>query len=308
MNIDAIFEGGGVKGISFCGAITKLEEKEYQFNNLAGTSAGSIIASLLAVGYTGQEIKQILEKLDYNKFISKDFIQSIPIIGKLLGLLFEKGMYDSNYIETWINKLLIAKGKTKFKDVLDTNGKSRLKIIASDITRKEMIIFPDDLIKYGIDPMEFEIAKAVRMSCNIPLFYKPIKLKNNYENINSLVIDGGILSNYPIWIFDADGVPSCPTFGFKLISEDKKSSKYKVNIFNYIMNIINTIVDEDESFLMRDKDSVRTIYISTFDVSATDFNLSKEIEQKLYQSGYDSVSEFLETWDFQEYIKKYRIK
>lgn len=300
MKIDAIFEGGGVRGISFAGAISYLEEQDFTWNNLAGTSAGSIVATLLCVGYTGTEIKKILETLDYTKFMEKDKLQSIPFVGKYLGLIFEKGMYDSSYIESWMNRLLIAKGKTKFKDVLDENGKSKLKIIASDVTKQQMLVFPDDLSNYGIDPMEFEIAKAVRMSCSIPLFFKPYEL--TYDKGKSLIVDGGILSNYPIWIFD-DNVDN-PTFGFKF--NNNVDLNDKINIIDFIKNMINTVVDRDESYLLLNKDYERTIVIST-DISPTNFNLSKDQVENLYDVGYQSAEKFLGTWDIQEYIRKYEM-
>ncbi len=137
--------------------------------------------------------------------------------------------------------MLAAKGKTKFRDVM-FEGRRRLKIIASDITRKRIMILPDDLPQYGIDPMEFEIAEAVRMSTAIPLFYEPVILKYNrpmgtssaslkrahkrkfsaaenirrmrYNNCESYIVDGGVMSNFPVWIFDVEGTPRWPTFGF----------------------------------------------------------------------------------------------
>ena len=135
IKIDAIFEGGGVRGIGFVGAICCLEEKNYEWQRLAGTSAGSIIATLLAVGYTGKELNSIISATDYNKFLDKKGIQTIPLLGKPLGLFIRKGMYQGNYVEQWMQGLLKAKGKTKFKDVM-VNGESRLKIIASDITKR----------------------------------------------------------------------------------------------------------------------------------------------------------------------------
>ncbi len=71
MKIDVVFEGGGVKGIGLIGAICCFEDYGYEFNMLAGTSAGSIIAALLAVGYTGRELKSIMLELDYNMFFKK---------------------------------------------------------------------------------------------------------------------------------------------------------------------------------------------------------------------------------------------
>ncbi|MDO7206006.1 patatin-like phospholipase family protein [Paraclostridium bifermentans] len=68
------------------------------------------------------------------------------------------------------------------------------------VTRKKLLVLPDDLVDYGLDPMEFEISKAVRMSVSIPLYFYPVELK--YDNKSCFVVDGGLLSNFPIWIFD----------------------------------------------------------------------------------------------------------
>ncbi|NFT99508.1 phospholipase, partial [Clostridium botulinum] len=215
---DAVFEGGGVKGVAFVGAIAKLEEEGYSIERCAGTSAGAIISALLAVGYTSSEVKEIMLNTDYNNFLDKNI--SILSTGNILekashmyNLFTDKGFYTGDYFEKWIDNLLKAKSKTKFKDV-SVNGKSRLKIIAADITNSTMLILPDDLKKYGIDPMEFEISKAVRMSMSIPFFFKPVELDT--DKGTNFIVDGGILSNYPIWIFDSESKPEYPTFGFNL--------------------------------------------------------------------------------------------
>jgi len=304
MKVDAIFEGGGVRGISFVGAICCLEENNYEFQRLAGTSAGSIMAALLAVGYTGRELRSIID-IDYHKFLDKDRIQAIPLLGKPLGLLLENGMYQGNYIEEWMQDLLKTKRKTKFKDVMSFEGKSRLKIIASDITKKEIMILPDDLPKYGVDPMEFEIARAVRMSAGIPFFFNPLEFQ--YQEGASYVVDGGILSNFPVWIFDVDRTPRWPTFGFQLVGPGSSHpSLGRTDLLSYAFDIVEAILETDQSVFMRDKDSIRTISISTLGIKSTDFNLSKVDSIRLYQSGFTSCKKFLKQWDFQDYIGKYR--
>lgn len=303
MKVDAIFEGGGVRGISFVGAICRLEEKGYEFQRLAGTSAGAIMAALLAVGYTGKELSVIMDT-DFSEFLDRDALQAIPLLGIPLGLLFEKGMYQGDYIEEWMQELLKAKGKTKFRDVMP-EGKCRLKIIASDISKKEIMIIPDDLPKYGIDPLEFEIAKAVRMSAGIPLFFNPVIIKD--KNCRSYIVDGGVLSNFPVWIFDVDDAPGWPTFGFKLVdSAASNCSADKTDLLTYVLDILEAMLGVDQSVYLRDKDSVRTISIPTLGIQSTDFNLSQEDCFQLYLSGYESCKKFLKQWDFQKYVSRYR--
>lgn len=302
LKADAIFEGGGVKGYCFVGAIRCLEERGFTLQRLAGTSAGAIMAALLAAGYTGKELGEIIDT-DFNQFLDKDMLQAIPLVGKPLGLLFEKGIYQGDALEAWMRKLLEAKGKTKFKDV-QLEGRSRLKIIASDITKKEIMILPDDLPKYGFDPMEFDIAKAVRMSTAIPLFFTPVIIE--YDNCASCIIDGGVLSNFPVWIFDTKSKPRWPTFGFKLVDAGTVDcSIEKKALLAYIFDIIDTMIQSDQTVFMKDKDSVRTISIPTLGIKSTDFNVSKEDSFRLYVSGYESCRRFLSRWNFDRYLGKY---
>lgn len=304
MNIDGVFEGGGVKGIAFVGAVCYLEEKGFKFSRVAGTSAGAIIASLLAVGYTGEELKKIILNLNYNKLIDKRGLNRIPVLGNEIALVKHKGIYECNYIENWLASLFEFKKKTKFKDVM-INGKSKLKIIASDISKKEILILPDDLIKYNIDPKEFEIWKAVRMSISIPLFFRPVKLK--YNKTESFIVDGGLLSNFPVWIFDVIGIPKWPTFGFNLVNIKKGTNK-EISFINYVSDLIDTMINRNEDVYVRDKDAIRIINIPTLGIGTTQFNISEEMSMKLFKSGYDSAKLFLNSWDFEEYIKKYRTK
>ena len=74
--IDAVFEGGGVKGIGLVGAVSEIEAKGYEFVNLAGTSAGAIVATLLAAGYKAAEVKDIINGLDFNTLVDPPLVAS----------------------------------------------------------------------------------------------------------------------------------------------------------------------------------------------------------------------------------------
>ena len=66
MVIDGVFSGGGLKGFALVGAYQVLEEKGFRFQRLAGTSAGAILASFIAAGYSGKEIEVMLNDQDFN--------------------------------------------------------------------------------------------------------------------------------------------------------------------------------------------------------------------------------------------------
>ncbi len=80
LKADAVFEGGGVKGIGLVGTVYEIKNTGYEFENLAGTSAGAIVASLLAVGYKAEEIKKEMERLNYNDFKDEGLLDKLGII------------------------------------------------------------------------------------------------------------------------------------------------------------------------------------------------------------------------------------
>lgn len=304
LKADAIFEGGGIKGIGLVGAVCCLEKHGYSWQKLAGTSAGSIIAALLAAGYSGEELKKILYTVNYSGFLKKDPIHSIPLIGETLNFILQKGIYRSDGFELWIAKLLEAKGKTKFKDV-SINGVSNLKIIATDITTNAMLILPDDLVRYDIDPMEFEIAKAVKMSLSIPFYFKPVKL--TAKDKTYFIVDGGVLSNFPVWIFDVKGTPRWPTFGFKLVEPNtSRTAAGKSNFISFTLDLIHTLLDSNELSCPVNKEFVRTISVPSMGVKTTEFSLKEDKCHLLFNSGYNAASGFMDTWNFKEYVQTYR--
>lgn len=306
MKADLVCKGGGIKGIALVGAIEYLEECGYNWQRFAGTSAGAIVASLLAVGYNAKEIKEMLFEINYTSFSDKNLLHSIPVVGQIFSLLFNKGLYAGNTIEDFISEKLAIKGKTKFKDLYE-NGESKLKIIASDVTNKKLIILPDDLVNYGINPMEFEISKAVRMSISIPFYYNPVIIDKDFQK--NFIVDGGLVSNFPIWIFDCNKIPRWPTFGLNLTEAQNTSKKLKhTNFLSYILDVAETSLSNNDIEHLQDKDTVRIIDIPTYDVNIVDFNLTASEKIKLYDSGYNSAKSFIKTWDFNDYILRYRLK
>jgi len=142
---DAVFEGGGVKGIGLVGAVAVAEERGYQWANVAGTSAGAIVAALVAAGYSAAEIKEILVELDYIRFKDASMLDKVPLVGPVSSLIFEKGIYEGKFFENWMRKLLKEKNVETFNDLIleDSGGDERyrfkLRVVASDITHGRLL-------------------------------------------------------------------------------------------------------------------------------------------------------------------------
>lgn len=309
--IDAVFEGGGVKGTAFVGAIEVAESRGFTFANIAGTSAGAIVASLIAAGYTSAEIKPIMDGLNYRKFQDKGWIDSIPYIGPLLSLLFQKGIYEGRYVETLIRDLLAKKGVRTFGDLKiageeDPRYRYKLQVVASDISRGRMLVLPMDAPQLGIDPDQLEVAKAVRMSMSIPLFFEPVMVSGGIHG-TSTIVDGGVLSNYPVFLFD-DGTPNpaWPTIGFKLV-EPEEGKPYNISgPLSLLYALFATMMEAHDARYIETANFVRTIPIPTMGVRSTDFDLSLAQREALYVSGKTAATEFFDRWDFEEYKRLYR--
>lgn len=301
LKADLVFEGGGVKGLAHVGALEVMESLGYIPNNIAGTSAGAIVAALVAVGYTAKDMLKIMWNMDFTKMKDKSGIDYIPFIGKIMSLVLEKGIFEGDYIENWMRGLLETAPlpASQFQDL-----KTNLKIIAADITLGKMLILPDDIAYYGIDPAKFDIALAVRMSMSIPFFFEPIELESPLGK--SYIVDGGILSNYPIHIFDRKKRPRWPTFGFRL-KEPGPGLHHHINgplsMFAAIFSTMLSARDNADVLLAND---VRTIDIETKNIKSTDFNLNDKDKKNLLSAGKEAANIFFDTWDFDRYVTMYR--
>lgn len=291
MKIDAVFSGGGVKGYSLIGACQTLEEKGYQFSRLAGTSAGSIIAALITAGYSGKEIEKLLMEIDTKDFMDERFGANLPIVKWLL--LYRKlGLYKGDKLQAWIAEKLAAKGIVTFADI----PKDSLRIVVSDISNGAIVVLPDDLPKYQCDIRTFSIARAVRMSCGIPFFFEPIKLNCNGEL--AYMIDGGVLSNFPLWLFDQENVKKVrPIIGITLTGDrDKQPPKRIENALMMFSSLFSTMKDAHDNRYISRKHVKNIIFIPVKGISSADFDIDAEKKLELIQLGKYLTNQFLKKW------------
>ena len=114
MEYNAVFEGGGVRGIAHVGAACVLEEAGYRLGFFAGSSAGAIVASLLAAGYPARELKSILMNLDFTQFLYESGAARFGRLGKAASLFTRFGLYDADFFERWLSELLAKRGVRSF--------------------------------------------------------------------------------------------------------------------------------------------------------------------------------------------------
>jgi NTE family protein len=285
--INLVLSGGGVKGIALVGAVTALEKAGYEIRRIAGTSAGAIVGGLLAAGYTPAELTEMLRTVPYEKFRDEGFIDKFGFPGKVASLIIEKGVYEGNFFCEWYDEKLFAKNVRTFADLGEGNA-CRFWAFAADITNGRLFCFPNDLGAVGIDSTTYQISRAVRASVSLPFYYEPVKLGKNY------LVDGGILSNFPIDAFDDDPVP---TIGIKLSAEPGAVAKPHTitGPVSYGVAVFNTMLSVQDQVHLNNPDWVaKTIFVDTDDVLATDFDLNQETQEKLFQAGQTAAQKYIQ--------------
>jgi NTE family protein len=319
---DGVFQGGGVKGIALGGALEEFADSTRHPQNyvqewiqLAGTSAGAIIAAYLACGHSAEETAKLIKETDFTRF--EDWGPGGEILGGAINLALHHGLAHGKVFHDWFRDQI---GNQTFSDV-EHAGRT-LKLIATDITRREMLVLPDSLNNYRltknappIEPKSFPVADAVRMSMSIPYFFQPVELIHKDTGVASTIVDGGVLSNFPVWIFDVDDhKPTRPTFGFKLVGGKGVGGGLEkiIRAFGWPVamgvDIFHTATDAWDEYWVSHSTYVRTCAISTGDIGTTDFNLTEKQKQWLIDSGKEAARTFLDEWDPGQYVNSHGLK
>ncbi|WP_218577338.1 patatin-like phospholipase family protein [Phytohabitans rumicis] len=258
MNADLVLEGGGVKGIALAGAVSVLEERGYTFPKVAGTSAGSIVGSLVAAGVRAKRLREMMDDLDYKRFRDRPWYAPTGL-GFASQVLLRQGWCKGDYLRSWLDeKLGEAEVKTfEHLPLVDDQpdpalaqrpGRGyRFVAMASDLTNGMLAHLPWDYPdRFGRDPDTVPVVEAVRASTAIPYYFRPAKCPDPRNGGDVWMVDGGMLSNFPINVFDrADREPRWPTFGIRL-------SRSRVNRIRGVVSLSKAHAGHDDRLLRPD--------------------------------------------------------
>jgi NTE family protein len=325
---DLVLEGGGVKGAAHVGALVALHRHGItHYPRIAGASAGAIVGACVAAGMTPDALHDVMRALDYRRFRDRGLVDRVPVVGKLLSLTFEEGVYEGDYLREFVGNVLADQGVTTFADLRiddETDGgtlpaeqRYKLVVMATDVTRGRLVRLPWDYEPmFGLDPDEQLVADAVRASMSIPFYFEPVRV-HTADGTPVTLVDGGVLSNFPIDVFDRrDGrPPRWPTFGIKLLPELPEG---RIHLFpllgriprgpiRLLEELVSTIiVGHDQTRLSLPWVAARTIRIDTSAVGVVDFGLDDAAADLLFCNGVDAAEAFLAGWDFDAYRERWR--
>ncbi|HEV3280128.1 MAG TPA: patatin-like phospholipase family protein [Acidimicrobiales bacterium] len=218
---DLALEGGGVKGIGLVGAVLALSEAGYTFARVAGTSAGSIAATLVAaIGRAGRPmtaLRDYMGSMDFSAFMPEGKLHAFldhhggkvgSITADAAILSQRMGLYPGDYLEHWLGPILRDElGVRTFDDLrltqADDPGMSlppghqyRVVVHTSDITRAELVRLPWDYPLYGYQPDDRDVVEAVRASMSIPFFFEPVTLEALAAEVSLPTPGGGSVTRH----------------------------------------------------------------------------------------------------------------
>lgn len=289
-----VFEGGGVKGIAYVGALGELEKHDILKNieRVGGTSAGAITAILVALKYTTEEIKEILWDLDFKKFMDDSF----GILRDTHRLLYNFGFYKGDFFKIWISEIIEEKTggyTTTFQEVHDM-GFLDLYLIGSNLSTGYSEIFSHE------HTPSMSVTEAARISMGIPLFFQAVESDEGY-----IYVDGGLFNNYPVKLFDNYG-PKEETLGFRLDSkveietfsgDDSPETKRISDFFDYIQALFGALMNQQDSRHLHSGDWKRTVYIPCDGVGAIDFDINDDQKKQLVDSGIAGVKKYFDRYE-----------
>jgi NTE family protein len=280
-----VLEGGGVKGVAYPGALQVLERQGIlpKIDKVAGTSAGSIAAALVALGYSPSDLQALMLDLDFQQF------EDGSDLGGPERFFRRFGWFKGDYFLDWMQcrvKEKTGNPNATFADLHKDRSRFRdLFVVSSDLSRRCSQVF-----SYATSP-DLPVAQAVRASMSIPLFFEGFYIDDNLfgetGQKQDLFVDGGVFDNYPIELFDQDGV-NPRTLGLFLSNlEAPANPDYRIDSFpEYARNLFEALLNvQVNAFKNSPDDRKRTIIIDNLGVRTTDFDLSQELKCKLIQQG-----------------------
>ena len=326
-----VFEGGGVKGIAYVGAMEVLGRRGIlrDISRVGGTSAGAINALLFALGYSNADTRKLLAGLDLTTFLDDDW----GVVRDANRLLNSFGWYRGDAIHAWLRERIAAKlgdERATFSH-LQSAGRPDLYVYGTNLSNGFGQVYSAE------HTPGMMLADAMRISMSIPLFFAAVRNARD-----EVLVDGGVLDNYPVKLFDrlcyidpqdraavvrdtdyyvgenllleAQHPELAPdecnryvynrqTLGLRLDTRDEiaafrdgelPAGKRIDDFFDYAKALVTTVIEAQGNQHLHSDDWQRTIYIDSLGVGTTEFDVDDGTKQALIDSGRQGATTYLE--------------
>ncbi len=273
LNYTCLFGGGAIRGTAHAGALKALDELKVNITTYAGSSVGSIVAALSAIGYSYQEITDIFLKVNFELFrdisigFNKKFALSKgDVFLSWLKELIEKKYYGDKYIQG-------ENQPVTFNDL----GKNLI-IITTDMKNFSCCEFSN------FETPDFEIAMAVRISCCMPGLMRAVNIDDK------LLVDGDLMKGKPMWSLSKNLINSKDRIlEIRLEGEFTGTDENPIDYVNGMYSCITCSETDFVKSLYQNCDNYDYIVINTGNVVVVDFNASEEKRQEIAEKGYETT-------------------
>lgn len=286
-----ILSGGGIKGISLLGVLSYLTEKGMlkikNLNSIAGSSAGALIGVLLNVGYSPKEIFQECKNIDISSLLDPD----VKLIVKYYGV--DTGHKLINYIKN----MIINKGFNENITFKQLFVKTNIHLI---LTGTNVNLRMTEYFDYIHSP-DLRVLDGMRVSISVPLYFTSPK----YEGCH--YVDGGILDNFPLHLFDHIPAHKILAIKFKQIRDIVQSTNVEDDCYNprcienldniekFYGALLSCVLEELEYLKSTTNHELyhkSTIFIEEREIGWSNININKEEQLHLYRNGIECAKSY----------------
>lgn len=302
IEINLALEGGGVLGIAEVGAVIALREAGYVVRNVAGTSAGAIVAAMVAANMDSETLKATVSAVDYKNFQKPvSWLGRLPVVGSVAlwagwAIGGKGGRYQQTYLTQLVDKNMGAMGCRTWGELqakVEQGTAAQLKIVAFTPNSGDKIVFPDDYsARFGLDASTQPISFAVDSSTAIPTFFVPPQL-SDAQGREWLFTDGGATDSYPYDIAHQMN-PRLRTVGIcidwpRIYQEMPKAFRGPKLLLRELLTAGSATMQR-----LRERPNIaaNTVVIGTLGIDSQNFNLESAQVAALYQAGYTAARQW----------------
>ena len=271
-----LFGGGAIRGAAYAGTAKAMEDLGINPHTIAGSSVGSVIGGLLALGYTADELDDIFIKFNFEMF------RDVQIsLGQKFALSKGELFLD------WIRELI----EQKFYGAKYKKGTHKA-VTFKDI-KKDLIIITTDLSSFECkefsryETPDFEIATAIRISCSMPGLMRPIEYNNR------TLVDGDLQKSWPMWKLSKHLAPIDERIlEFRLEGDFEGNDKNMIEYLNSLYAFTTSMATKFIIDIYGQKDMFDYIVVNTGETNIVDFNMPEDKRKELMKIGYDCTMNY----------------
>lgn len=288
-----VFEGGGVHGMAYIGALQFLEDVSLleHLQSVGGTSIGALLAVAVALKLTPAQIHEDFCTLSKDAVMPRRcFLEPVK------NLVGDWGLNSLRPLRAWIDAWLERRTGNKnvtFTDVFVLND-INLHIAVYNRSKAR-----DEIINQYTHP-DMPISPCLVAAMAVPFVFVPARLPGSKD----MYIDGGMTNNFPIYLFDNEDSGgehgyNEHTLGLRTTSNKSlyfaTDVEYEVppprNIVEYYMGMVDVLMEASQQRHERERDAERTCFIVVpSEISSLNFDVTEETREQLYDIGYERMA------------------